>query len=343
MKTPAFGPWRGNIRLARAGASWLAALAFPLASACGARTGLDLCKEPSVRPCETGCGPGTQACVAGSWGSCQVPIATRSCTNDCGQGTQTCADGAWSVCAVADVVRSCLLPCGPGEQTCTDGVWGICDGPEAGPPVLTAQVWDFQDMKPPDFGSASAVGLDPGIVEPTLGADGTPVYAGNPTTPTTTGQADFQEWYHDSFDNLTTTVSLPFGPLTNDPNTYASLNPQFFPVDNQLFGNEGLHNYYFTAALVVNFRYHGGETFRFASDDDSWIFINQKLAVDLGGVHQALAGSIDLDAQRSELGIEVGQTYPMHVFYADRHPVAAVLNIQVPASDFAICSDGGLP
>jgi fibro-slime domain-containing protein len=200
-------------------------------------------------------------------------------------------------------------------------------------------------MQPPDFGSSTSggVGLDLGIVEPTLGPDDTPVYAGNPTTPSTHGSADFAQWFHDAADNLTTSVSLPFGPAPSDPSAYASLNPEFFPVDNQLFGNEGPHNYYFTAALVVSFRYHGGETFHLTSDDDSWLFINRKLAVDLGGVHQAMAGSVDLDSQREALGIAVGQTYPMHVFYADRHPIAAVLDIQVPAADFAVCSDGGLP
>jgi fibro-slime domain-containing protein len=296
---------------------------------------------------------GTEACTNGSWTTCEVPVAQRVCTNDCGAGSQTCRGGAWSVCTVPEAVRSCAAPCGPGQETCIDGGWGACDGPEAGAPVVTAQFRDFQYLIPPDFGGASAAArsaLDFGIVAPVLGADDTPVYAGNPTTPSTHGAADFEDWYHDTPVNRTTRIALPFGPLPGDPDTYASENPAFFPLDNQLFGNETpmgavgpSHNYYFTAALALPFRYRGGETFRFASDDDSWVFINRKLAVNLGGLHETLRGAINLDASSLGLAIEVGQIYTMNIFYADRQPVSAVLDIEVPAADFAVCSDGGLP
>jgi fibro-slime domain-containing protein len=219
--------------------------------------------------------------------------------------------------------------------------------------VITAQLWDFQSQNPPDFGGTPPMNVagDPGIVQPTLGPDGSPVYNGHPTTPTTSGAANFYEWYHDTSANVTTRIPLPFGPALGDPSTYASENPSFFPVDNQLFGNEapppgagGLdHNYYFTVAFALRFRYRGGETFRIASDDDSWMFINGQLAVDLGGPHEVLRGSVNLDSKSQSLGISAGGIYTMNVFYADRFPIAAVLNLEVPALDFAVCTDGGLP
>jgi fibro-slime domain-containing protein len=216
-------------------------------------------------------------------------------------------------------------------------------------------LWDFRPLQPPDFGplepdSTVPGGLDLGIVETTLGADDTPAYAGDPTTPSTNGAADFFEWYHDSPASLNTTIPLAFGPLPGDPTTFASNNPTFFPVDSELFGNEGPgsgpgpeHNYYFTVAFELTFRYRGGETFRFASDDDSWVFINRTLAVNLGGIHPTIHLAISLDELSTQLGITLGQTYPMHVFYADRRPIEAVLDMEVPAVDFAVCSDGGLP
>jgi fibro-slime domain-containing protein len=277
----------------------------------------------------------------------------RACANVCGTGSQTCRDGVWSDCGVPEATRTCAAPCGPGEQVCVDGGWQACNGPEARAPLLSAQLWDFRPGAPPDFGAPrdrAVAGLDPGIVESTLGADDTPVYAGQPTTRSTYGAMAFSEWYHDAPVNLTTRMLLPFGPPVTDATTLASNNAAFFPLDNQLYGNEVVmggggvtgHNYYFTVAFALNFRYRGGETFRLASDDDSWVFINRTLAVDLGGLHERVAGSVDLDANRARLGITLGQPYVMNVFYADREPVEAVLDLDVPAADFMVCGDGGL-
>lgn len=328
------------------------ALAFAV-SACGARTGLDVCAmRGEERACTNACGTGTQTCTGEAWTECEVPPAERACSNACGAGTQTCAAGAWSSCAVPDAMRACPLPCGMGQQTCTDDTWSVCAGPEAGAPVIEARLWNFEPLEPPDFGSLlssdAGSGLDLGIVEPTLGDDDTPVYAGMPTTWSTHGAASFANWFHDTAINLSETLTLPFGPSATDAATYVTKELMFFPVDNELFGDDTIargprHNYYFTVAFTLMFRYHGGETFRFASDDDSFVFINRKLAVNLGGLHSTINGSVDLDAQSSHLGITVGQAVPLHFFYADRRPTSAVLQMQVPASDFALCSDGGLP
>ncbi len=61
--------------------------------------------------------------------------------------------------------------------------------------------------------------------------------------------------------------------------------------------------------------YTGGETFSFTGDDDLWLFIDDKLAVDLGGVRGAASGSVDLDT----LGLTLGQDYDFDLFFAERH------------------------
>ena len=37
-------------------------------------------------------------------------------------------------------------------------------------------------------------------------------------------------------------------------------------------------------------------TLDFTGDDDGWVFVNGKLAVDIGGVHPPKSGSVTLDA-----------------------------------------------
>jgi fibro-slime domain-containing protein len=323
-----------------------------LVAACGGRSPLPACAQPGeTRPCESGCGSGFEVCVGGQWQACQVPVMSRPCQNGCGQGTQTCEDGTWSVCRVLDVTRACATPCGQGQQDCVDGGWGLCEGPQLGPPSYTAAIWDFTTAHP-DFGFDGGIGLDPGIVETNLGPDDKPVYASDASTPTTHGAFYFNEWYRDTrgpnpgFDagpvNETTTIPLSFAPWTSDPTVYAYDNDSFFPVDGELFGNEGLHNYYFTLELIASFRYTGGETFRFTSDDDSWAFLNGKLAVDLGGIHPATSKSVALDDVSQELGLVKGQTYRMHLFFADRRVVDSVLRVDLPAVDVGVCS-GAMP
>jgi fibro-slime domain-containing protein len=94
----------------------------------------------------------------------------------------------------------------------------------------------------------------------------------------------------------------------------------FFPLDGTGWGNQGrAHNYHFTTEVHTEFAYKGGETFRFTGDDDLFVFINRRLAIDLGGVHAAVSDQVDLDARAQELGIETGKIYPLDLFHAERH------------------------
>jgi fibro-slime domain-containing protein len=95
---------------------------------------------------------------------------------------------------------------------------------------------------------------------------------------------------------------------------------EFFPIDNKGFGNTAgkAHNYHFTTEIHVKFTYQPKQVFTFRGDDDLWIFVNGKLALDVGGQHQALKGVIDFDAQAATLGITAGSSYQMDIFHAER-------------------------
>lgn len=217
-----------------------------------------------------------------------------------------------------------------------------CDGPQPHPPTLEATIRDFDDTDP-DFeseaGAGNVRGLQLGIVGSTLGDDGTPVYAAAPGG-STHGAALFYDWYHDAPGvNESLQIPIPFTPEPGDPTTDGYDKLAFFPIDGQLLGNQGRpHNYDFTLQLATTFLYTGGETYRFLCDDDCWVFLNRKLALDLGGVHIALPGQIDLDGESMTLGIVKGGTYPLNVFYAERHVVGAALRMDLTAADIATCN-----
>lgn len=89
------------------------------------------------------------------------------------------------------------------------------------------------------------------------------------------------------------------------------------PYYDQLRGgaDNANHNFGFTMKIQATFVYQPGQYFDFYGDDDVWVFINNRLAVDIGGQHAQVAGAVDLDT----LGLTVGETYPFHIFYAERH------------------------
>jgi fibro-slime domain-containing protein len=201
--------------------------------------------------------------------------------------------------------------------------------------ALAATVRDFRRTHP-DFESFTRDEVYPGIVMHQLGADGTPVYAGQGPTPHTSGPAAFADWYHDvPGTNLAIPITIH---LTKTPSeTYVYDNDAFFPIDGQGFGNEGFqHNYHFTTEIHTAFTYEGGERFTFRGDDDLWLFVNGRLAIDLGGLHQPASQTLDLDQRAGELGITPGHMYTMDIFHAERHTVASTFHIETTIDCFVI-------
>ena len=192
-----------------------------------------------------------------------MPVAKRACTNDCGVGEQTCSVGAWSTCAVAVATRECRTICGSGQESCRDGKWADCSAPRPGPPKLKVIVRDFNDTHPDFERSGGSSAIDTAIVEKVLGSDDKPVYAGRPSTNSTTGKQFFDEWYRDTKGvNLSTTITLALSPSAANPNVFNYDNDAFFPIDGQLFGNQARpHNYDFTVELATQFRYVGERSF----------------------------------------------------------------------------------
>jgi fibro-slime domain-containing protein len=236
---------------------------------------------------------------------------------DGGGGTEN--DGGWTPSQDGPVRNTDATYIG-GDSSAAGGDGGQCLQ------VVQAVVRDFRgspgpngEPNHPDF--EYAIGDLKGIAATMIGADSKPVYAPAGPTQVTHGAAEFDQWYRDVAD-VNTRVDLQI-PLVADaarPGTYVYDNSDFFPLDGQAFGNEGRnHNFHFTTEIHFDFPYRGGEVFTFKGDDDVWLFVNGRLAIDLGGVHGVMTGTVDLNQSAAMLGITVGQTYRMDIFHAERH------------------------
>lgn len=141
----------------------------------------------------------------------------------------------------------------------------------------------------------------------------------------------FANWYKDApGTNLSAEHTITL--VKNSSGVYEYIDDAFHPIDNQLYGNQGQsHNNYFTYAISAPFVHHAcaGTFFEFYGTDDAWLFINGKLAMDLGGVVPGTSQYVEIDRLA---GLQDGQTYTMHFFYAQRQATQAVFHMRTNMS-----------
>ena len=97
-------------------------------------------------------------------------------------------------------------------------------------------------------------------------------------------------------------------------------NPDVYDGESWNARIESKNNQMFCFESHATFTYRPGMQFAFRGDDDIWVFIGNRLAVDLGGTHLAAPGYVSLDTAKDASGAALvsGNDYPIDIFFCDR-------------------------
>ncbi len=334
-----------------------------VATSCGDALpqGLEECDDGNVIVGD-GCTPG---CVREP--SCAAGVCAAVCGDEvlqpgegCDDGNRFNGDGCSSLCQVEPGFGCMQTPLpDPASVKVYATVRDFIGGCGTGARKIEGATGATAPFGHPDFECFD--GAATGMVATDLDVERKPVRVANSKT---TSDAAFAQWYR-SDDNINRSIATELTLAGIGSGAYQVDATSFYPATGRGFDTvtcggaacEVLHtdgnsagetNFHFTSEVHFWFQYKGTETLAFSGDDDVWVFINGKLAVDIGGVHGRQDGAVTLATMAAGLGLTVGGTYEASVFQAERHTKRSQYRLtltnftRTPSTCTDACGDGAV-
>ncbi len=138
--------------------------------------------------------------------------------------------------------------------------------------------------------------------------------------------------------------------------TFSFYKKEFYPLDEAEFDRGGAvnkdgHNHLFTMSFAAPFTalFSGDEYFEITADDDSFVFVGNKLVIDMGGIHDATTGafkihengdiyaSVDgMDWAYTGVTIDKDSGSIVRIFHADRDSSDSTLGVKFSGMNLTV-------
>ena len=199
--------------------------------------------------------------------------------------------------------------------------------------------------------------IEQGLVEFELGEDYLPVAVGGRLTPNRGVSGDnFTRWFKAVDGKSINYAGLLKMNYKNDGAEFSFYQDDFYPLDRAEFSNGDAansdgHNHLFTMDFAVPFTVllSGEESFTITADDDTFVFVGNKLAIDMGGIHGATTGYFVIkdsgeiytsvegeDLAYSGITVEEGAGSIVRIFHADRDSSESVFKVKFSGMNLSV-------
>lgn len=138
--------------------------------------------------------------------------------------------------------------------------------------------------------------------------------------------SSFSQWFSD-VPGTNVSQRIVLNMVKDAAGVYSYTATDFTPIDGEMYGNQNAaHNRGFTCSVdaVSNYKSCGGQFIEYAGSNDGWLFVNGKLAMDLGGTHADGKQTVLLD----RLGLTDGSEVRIQFFYAQRTSANAKFSLR---------------
>ena len=206
--------------------------------------------------------------------------------------------------------------------------------------------------------------LEQGLVDYQLDGKYLPVALGGELTPNR-GLDDMSRWFAEvegKSKSYTGVIQMDY--YANGA-AFSFHQDEFYPLDGVEFGadeaiNADGHNHLFTMNFMVPFTalLSGNESFTITADDDTFVYVGDKLVIDMGGIHDAITGRFEIrengevysavdnvDLAYSGINVQGGDGSVVRIFHADRNEEDSVFKIEFVGMNLGVVdtklADGG--